>query len=650
MIAKPSDIPKNPGVYKWRDSAGRVIYVGKAKNLRSRLNSYFVPVDKLHQRTHQMVQAAHSLEWTVVHNEIEALTLEYAWIKEFEPRFNVIFRNDDKSYPYLAITSVSDSTTSNSADQFARVHITRKKSANSVRRRTKYYGPYPQTWAIRTIFPILQEVFGVRNCTSAAFQSASRTKRPCLLGYINRCSAPCIGKISAEDYANNVNNLKQFLRGQSTYLINKLRTDMQNAASALDYEIAAKRRDQLQAIQVVIEKNSAELATSETLDVLGIDGDELEAGVHVFHIERGIIVGEQVWIAAIGADQSTEQVLEDVLAKLYLNGDNSIPPEIVVPYLPANYTTITNLLKGLRGANVHLHIGQRGAKRSLSDKATQNARNSLERARKNRVTDLLSRNLAASEIQQALNLANPPLRIECYDISHMSGEFQVGAMVVFEDGMPKKKDYRLFNLQGKFIQWNCKSVPDDTAAIYEVIRRRLEHFTDQFEMPTDQNASETTSNELDELETVKQHFAYNPELLLIDGGQPQVNAAWRAVQDANLTNKLQVAGIAKRLEEIWLPNSQYPVILKRNSLGVYLLQQLRDEAHRFSITAMRKRRSKSYTKSKLDNIKGLGVQKQKRLLKQFGSIKRIIAASSEELQQVDGITDAIIAQLKELSQ
>ncbi|MDR1861665.1 MAG: excinuclease ABC subunit UvrC [Candidatus Ancillula sp.] len=553
-LPKVSDIPSAPGVYKWRDENQRVIYVGKAKNLKQRLSSYFAAPGTLHPRTAKMISMAQSLEWTIVGNDIEALTLEYAWIKEFEPRFNVIFRNDDKSYPYLCVTS----------DEFPRVFVTRRRRD----RKNRYFGPYPKSFAIRETFSVLQETYQLRNCTNSVFNSARRTSRPCLLGFLDKCSKPCVGEVTLDDYDANLKSMLRFLKGDIKDVKDRLTQKMHTLAEETQFELAAKKRDQLNALEVIIESNTVEIARTDSLDVYGAFFEELEAGMHIFHIQHGIIIGEEKIVAERGLDQTDAEMVTDLLLSQY--SINDIPHEIIVP-VELDFEPLRQILEQKRGTNVDIRVAERGAKRDLMQKATLNAEETLRQSKMHRTTDLESRTNALNEIHAALGLAKVPLRIECYDISHLMGEHQTGAQVVFEEGLPKKKDYRLYNLRGDFISWDKNGVPDDTAAVYEVIRRRLEYVKKQ-----------------------DNKFANVPQLLLIDGGKPQVNAAFRAVQDAGMSEKIEVASIAKRLEEVWRPNLDLPVILPRHSLSMYLLQALRDEAHRFSIVSMRKRRSKAF--------------------------------------------------------
>jgi excinuclease ABC subunit C len=607
---KTSEIPTNPGVYKFKDESGRVVYVGKAKSLRKRLVNYFQNSSSLHPRTKKMVETARSVEWTIVANEIEALILEFQWIKKFEPRYNVIFRNDDKSYPYLAITN----------EKYNRVHITReKRNTNS-----KYYGPYPKTWAIRSTYEILQQVFQFRSCKWSIFKQAQDNHRPCLLGHIERCLAPCINEVP--EYSQKIKQLRSFLKGNIEEVVDDLRARMHVASDELNFEVAASLRDQITGIEIVLDNNTVELDPSASLDVIGMHGDELEAGVHAFFIRRGKVVGEKSSIVTRGATTDDGELMSSVIKELYLSNNAEIPPEILVSNLPDDVETLQKMLSGLRATSVNLHAGLRGKKRELAEKAQINAKETLELAQKRRATDLNSRSRAIEEIQTALGLSSPPLRMECYDISHTQGEFQTGAMVVFEDGLPKKNSYRLFNLRGS----DGQGVSDDTAAVYEVIMRRLSRLV-------------TTHDDEDN------KFSYKPGLIVIDGGQPQVQAAKRAMIDARTqygVDEIPICSIAKRLEEIWLPSVEYPLILPRNSLGLYLFQQLRDEAHRFSIVSMRKRRAKKYTRSILDEVRGLGPKRQKMLLNKYKSLKKLMAATDEELLSISGITPEIVKELR----
>jgi excinuclease ABC subunit C len=580
---KTGDIPKDPGVYKWRDENGRVIYVGKAKNLRNRLTSYF-QYNRLPPRIQRMVKTARSLEWTVVSNEIEALTLEYSWIHQFNPRFNVIFRNDDKSYPYLAI---DNSNTFGRSTPVSRVHITREKK----KKKSKYFGPYPQAWAIHSTFEILQKTYQFRTCSPGVFKGAERQGRPCLLGYIDKCMAPCINKELDQKHEEAIDKIQRFLKGDISSLKNDLKQKMKNFSENMEYEKAAEIRDQIEAIEIVATKNSAELDQNANLDVIGVNEDEIEAGVHIFFIRKGAIIGEKIWIT-----EGNENLVENILAQMYIQEKLDIPPEIVVPSLPEK--PIIDLLEGIRGTNIDVHVGQRGDKRSLLEKANDNAKHNLEKAKKRRATDLTSRTQAIEEVREALEMNKPPMRMECYDVSHTLGNFQTASMVVFEEGLVKKEYYRLFNLKGS----KGEGVPDDTAAIYEVICRRLSYVNGfdiekatakQYILDDIKNNRSKTNQDKQKIDQNNKKFAYDPDLLIMDGGQPQVNAAYKAICDMGFQNKIQVCSLAKRLEEVWIPNEDYPIIFPRDSLGLYLLQQLRDESHRFSIVNMRKRRSKA---------------------------------------------------------
>lgn len=570
MIKKPADIPKLPGVYKFRDENNRVLYVGKAKNLNNRLSSYFNK-NNLSVRISKMVDLASSLEWTIVNNEIEALTLEHSWIKEFSPRYNVIFRNDDRGYPYLAITN----------EEFPRVFITRKVKKSGA----KYLGPFPQSWALNSTIDILQNALGFRTCSKGVFESSKRLKRPCLLGYIEKCSAPCINKNSINNYKESISKLEKFFKGDVQVINKQLILKMQNFSDSLKYEEAAKTRDQIEAIKIVIEKNSTELSSDNNLDLIGVHSEDLEFAVHIFIIRKGKVVGEKVLIGEHdiqhtehdkqnnkdgNANSIDQSLIDSVFYQFYIENRNEIPHEIVTIVMPSNQ--ITELLEKKRDTKINIHIGNRGDKARLLKSAINNAIENMQKAKKNRTTDLTYRTKALDEIQKYLNLKAPPLRMECYDISHTLGSFQTGSMVVFEDGLPKKKDYRLFNIKDK-------KATDDTAAIYEVISRRLKYISSD-----NSNISNKTS------------FSYPPNLLVIDGGKPQVNAAFKAIKDCGLTNHIIVCSLAKRLEEIWIPNEEWPIILPRDSAGLYMLQYLRDESHRFSIINMRKRRDKHFKK------------------------------------------------------
>ncbi|MGO1353546.1 MAG: excinuclease ABC subunit UvrC [Brachybacterium tyrofermentans] len=594
-------IPVRPGVYRFRDEHGRVIYVGKAKNLRQRLSNYFQDLSVLHERTRRMVTTAASVEWTVVGTEVEALTLEYTWIKEFDPRFNVKFR-DDKSYPYLALTM---------GEKVPRVHITRRPRTKGDRT----FGPYPQVGAIRETLDLMLRVFPIRSCTAGVYRRAERSGRPCLLGFIGKCAAPCVGDISQEEHRRLAEQFADFMAGNTATYTRRIEKQMRDAAAAMDYETAAGLRDDLAALDKVMEKNSVVLSDATDADLIGLAQDELEASVQVFHVRGGRIRGQRGWTAEILDDSSAPDLVERALTTLYTEG--AAPREVLVPVQPTNREQVLALI----GKQVDLRIPQRGEKKDLLATVTDNAVDALRLHRLKRTGDITARTKALEDLGEALDLAEPPLRIECYDISHSHGTNVVGSQVVFEDGLPKKSEYRRYSVSGE-------AARDDTASMYDVISRRLKHHLD----PPEKTEEES------------RRFAYPPSLILVDGGAPQVAAAQRAFDDLGVTD-IALAGIAKRLEEIWLPGDEYPVILPRTSEALFLVQRLRDEAHRFAITYHRSKRGRAMQSSALDGIPGLGPARRRALLDRFVTVSAIREAGEEELQEVDGVGPALAAQI-----
>ncbi|WP_035834353.1 excinuclease ABC subunit UvrC [Jonesia quinghaiensis] len=634
----PGEIPTNPGVYRFRDAQNRVIYVGKAKNLRSRLSSYFQDVSALHPRTQTMVTTAAGVEWTIVGTEVEALALEYTWIKEFDPRFNVKYR-DDKSYPYLSV-SMSQSV--------PRAFVMRGKKKPGDR----YFGPFGHAWAIRETLDQLLRVFPVRTCTQGVYNRAKSSGRPCLLGYIDKCSAPCTGKISEEDHRDLAEDLCDFLAGDTGRFIRELRRKMQQAAGDLDFEQAARLRDDIGALERALEKNAVVLSDATDADVFAVAHDELEAAVQVFHVRGGRIRGQRGWVAEKVEALDERDFVEHLLQQVYGESAepqvldvtaqrDAVPREVLVPVLPHDAGTVASWLSGLRGAKVDLRVPQRGEKAALAQTVLVNAEQSLRLHKSRRAGDLTSRSEALRQIHEALDLDEAPLRIECFDISHNQGTYQSASMVVFEDGLAKKSGYRLFNIRGE----SGDGAVDDTAAMYEVITRRFKNYVpgDAASPPAVDHGEVSAAAEKE-----PQRFAYDPSLVVVDGGAPQVAAAVRALRDLGISD-IAVCGLAKRLEELWVPDDDFPVILERHSEGLYLLQRLRDEAHRFAITAHRRRRSQGMVVSELDGVAGVGPSRQKALLKHFGSVKRLREASVEAIAQVEGfgpkIAENVVAAL-----
>ncbi|WFN89487.1 excinuclease ABC subunit UvrC [Arcanobacterium wilhelmae] len=635
---KTSDIPRDPGVYRFRDEEDRIIYVGKAKSLRQRLVNYFQDPALLHPRTRQMVFTAARVEWVVVGNEIEALSLEYSWIKEFAPRFNVMYR-DDKSYPYLAVTLT---------EEYPRVMVTR----NAHKRGNKYYGPYTKVWAVRESLDQLLRVFPMRSCTKGVFNNAQRTGRPCLNGYIDRCAAPCVGRVSAAEHRHIAQALVSFMDGSGEELIAAKKAEMMEAAKAQEFERAARLRDDVAALTTVVEKNTVVLDMDTDADVFGLEFDELEASVQVFFVRGGRIRGQRGWVTETVADLEAPGLVSQMILQVYgqyapsrvgakrssaksvddvaHTSADAIPREIWVPALPDDAEALESWLGELRGGSVRIRVVQRGAKAQLAQTVHTNAVQALQRHKLHRAGDLTERSKALEELRMGLGLDRAPLRIECYDISHTQGTNQVGSMVVFEDGLAKKSDYRHFIVRGP----DGNGVPDDTAAMDEVLRRRLTRLV-QGHAADDASDDEPTSGPIDLATDAPRRFAYKPDLIVVDGGLPQVNAAQRVVEE--LGADVRIVGLAKRLEEVWIPGEEFPLIFPRTSPALHLLQYLRDESHRFAITFHRKRRAKAMTRSALDAIPGLGTAKQTALLKHFGSLAKIKEADLEALEEVSGI-------------
>jgi len=628
-------------VYRFRDADGRVIYVGKANSLRPRLSSYFQDLSALHPRTRSMVTSGASVEWTVVANEVEALQLEYSWIKEFDPRFNVKYR-DDKSYPYLAVTLGED---------FPRAQVMR----GTKRRGTRYFGPYAHAWAIRETLDQLLRVFPMRTCSSGVFKRAGQVGRPCLLGYIDKCSAPCVDRVSAAEHLAIAEDFCDFMAGNTGKFVKRLEARMKAAADELDYEQAARLRDDLGALTRALEKSAVVLADATDADVFALADDELEAAVQVFHVRGGRVRGQRGWVAERGSEDATElsSVVEHLLQQVY-GGESpdGVPREVLVPVLPPDPVHMGQWLSRLRGAQVDLRVPQRGDKRALMETVRRNAEQSLIRHKVVRAGDLTARSQALQELQDGLDLPSAPLRIECYDVSHVQGTNVVASMVVFEDGLPRKSEYRRFIVKGAMstapvapgapvalVASSGEAIPqiDDTAAMHEVLTRRFKRYLDDRA-----EAADIEGMAVDPDTGRPRRFAYPPGLVVVDGGLPQVNAARSALVGLGVDD-VALVGLAKRLEEVWIPGKEFPVILPRTSEGLYLLQRVRDEAHRFAIAFHRQRRSKAMTASVLDGIPGLGDVRRKALLRHFGSVKRLREASVAQIQEVPGIGAALAA-------
>ena len=624
------DIPTEPGVYRFRDEHGRVVYVGKAKNLRNRLNSYFAAPERLAPKTYAMVHTATSVEWTVVGSELESLQLEYTWIKEYKPRFNIAFR-DDKSYPYLAVTM---------RDKFPRAQVMRGDRKKGVR----YFGPYSQVWAIRETLDALLRVFPVRTCSPGVFKRAEASGRPCLLGYIDKCSAPCVGRISPEEHRNLADGLCRVMAGGAEKFIAELTTDMKDAAANMDFERAAVLRDDIVALTKAFERNAVVLSDSTDADLFAFVQDELEAAVQVFFVRGGRIRGQRGWIVEKVNDGSEGELIEQLLVRLYGEAAahvasasstlaeetdanrHEIPRQILVPVLPDNTEQLREWLSGVRGAK-------------LMKTVAENARHSLALHKSRRAGDITTRSASLVELQEALELPEPLMRIECYDISHVQGTNVVASMVVFEDGLPAKSAYRKFSVSGD-------AARDDTASMYDVITRRFKRYLTEQQQRAQAGPQRSGEVASDAHAQEPAKFAYPPNLVLVDGGPPQVAAAQAALSDLGVVD-VHVAGIAKRLEELWLPDDDFPVILPRNSQALFLVQRIRDEAHRFAITFHRSKRGKAMVASALDAVPGLGPAKREALIKHFGSLKNLKAASADELTQVQGVGPSLASKIRE---
>ncbi|MFD6280905.1 excinuclease ABC subunit UvrC [Streptomyces sp. NPDC060209] len=653
---KPGQIPDSPGVYKFRDEHRRVIYVGKAKNLRQRLANYFQDLAGLHPRTRTMVTTAASVEWTVVSTEVEALQLEYSWIKEFDPRFNVKYR-DDKSYPYLAVTL---------NEEFPRVQVMRGAKKKGVR----YFGPYGHAWAIRETVDLMLRVFPVRTCSAGVFKNAERTGRPCLLGYIGKCSAPCVGRVTPEEHRDLAEDFCDFMAGRTGTYIRRLEKDMMQAAEEMEYERAARLRDDAEALKRAMEKSAVVLADATDADLIAVAEDELEAAVQIFHVRGGRVRGQRGWVTDKVEAVDTAGLVEHALQQLYgeESGD-SVPKEVLVPALPEDPDAVSQWLADRRGSQVSLRIPQRGDKKDLMGTVQRNAQQALGLHKTKRASDLTTRSRALEEIAEALGLDTAPLRVECFDISHLQGDDVVASMVVFEDGLARKSEYRRFQIKGFEGQ-------DDVRSMHEVIGRRFKRYLHEKERtgewedtpaptgpvpapgePAPGEPSpggpgsagsapgavvpvvpdpDSVREEPREDDGRPKRFAYPPQLVVVDGGQPQVAAAKRALDELGIDD-IAVCGLAKRLEEVWLPDDDDPVVLPRSSEGLYLLQRIRDEAHRFAITYQRAKRAKRIRSSPLDDVPGLGETRKQALIKHFGSVKKLRQATIDEICEVPGI-------------
>lgn len=609
---KPGEIPTEPGVYRFRDAQGRVLYVGKAKNLRARLSNYFAPLHTLHERTRRMVLTASSVEWTVVDSDVDSLQLEYTWIQEFSPPFNVRYK-DDKSYPYMAITL---------ADEAPRVIVTRNRRI----RGAKYFGPYPKIWAVHDTIDLMIKVFPIRTCSDSSYKKAMATGRPCFPGQIGRCGGPCSMKVTIEEHRAIVDDFVAFMSGGDQRFSKELTKRMREASAAMDYESAAVYRDRLQSIDAVLQRSALVLSDDTDADLFGIAEDELSAAVQHFIVRGGRVRGVRATTIDKELDIAGADLVDQVLQRTYGDAEPAdIPRQVLVPVLPDDAAEIEQWLAERRGRRVGLQVAQRGQKAELLKTATRNAEQALLLYKMRRTSDYTSRTRALTDLQEALGLDEAPLRIECYDVSHLGGTNVVASMVVFEDGLPRKDQYRSFGVP---------ETTDDTDSIYQVLTRRLAHI-DADDPVASAPATDPDGDDPVVTERKKPRFAYRPQLLVVDGGKPQVEAAARALRDAG-SPQIALCGIAKRLEEVWLPGEDYPVILPRTSEALYLLQRLRDEAHRFAITHQRSRRKRDIT-TVLSDVPGLGQIRIKALLRHFGSVAKLTQATPEEIAELPGI-------------
>ena len=605
---RPSNIPEHPGVYRFFNKADKVIYVGKAKNLKNRLSNYFQA--NLATKTNRMVHEAVRVDWTIVSTELEALALEFSWIKQYQPKYNVQFK-DDKSYPYLAISL---------NDEYPMIFITRKDKRPGL----KYFGPYTNAWALRNTFEVLLKVFPVRSCSSSNFNRAQRSKRQCLLGDIGKCAAPCVGWISKEDHQALAQKLNDFMESGMENLLPALHEEMQLASTNEEFERAARLRDQIESFEKAQRSTQGNFSDDLDGDFIALYQDGFHSAGSIFSMQRGSIKGSRSWIVDHEMALEGEDVFASLLFSIYGNGSISIPRNIYLNAQPENLAELEQWLSGISGSKVEIKVPQRGDKVELLDTVKRNAQYSLIQYVSKRATDAAVSGKALTQIEEMLGLTRTPLRIECFDISNISGTSVVASMVVFEDGMPKKSEYRRFII-------DTTEGWDDTRAMHQVITRRLKRMLD------DRNVDLA---EVSETGGRISKFAYPPALIVVDGGKPQVSAAQRALNELGISD-IALCGLAKRLEEVWLPDNADPLIFPRNSEGLYLLQRIRDEAHRFAITFHRSRRSKVMLESLLDEIPGLGSARRTALMDRFGSVTAIRKAAVSELATTPGIGEKL---------
>ena len=623
---RAGEIPTDPGVYRFRDADGRVLYVGKAKNLRQRLSNYFAPLRTLHERTRRMVTTAASVEWTVVPTDVDSLQLEYMWIKEFDPPFNVRYK-DDKSYPFMAITL---------GDEAPRVMVTRNHKIPGAR----YFGPFPKVWAVHETIDLMIKAFPIRTCSDASYRRAMSTGRPCFPGQIGKCGGPCSMTVTIEEHRQIVDDFIAFMAGGDERFRRELTTRMKEASAAMDYESAARFRDKIHAIDAVLSKSALVLPSDEDADLFGIAEDELAAAVQHFVIRGGRVRGVRALTIDKELDISGPELVDQVIQRSYGDGVD-VPRRVLVPSLPDDAAELEVWLRERRGRKVEIAVAQRGQRAELMRTATLNAQQALLRHKTRRTSDYVARTQALTDLQEALGLDEAPLRIECFDISHLGGTNVVASMVVFEDGLPRKDQYRSFNIA---------ETTDDTDSMYQVLMRRLAHVdadpapaSDGGEASEADVAGESADGEVVTARR-RPRFAYRPQLLVVDGGQPQVEAAARALRDSGHP-EIALCGIAKRLEELWVPGDSYPVILPRTSEALYLVQRLRDEAHRFAITHQRRRRKRDIS-TILTEVPGLGDARIKALLKHFGSVAALRGADVDQISEVSGIGPALASAIR----
>ncbi|MGB9113176.1 MAG: excinuclease ABC subunit UvrC, partial [Acidimicrobiales bacterium] len=551
MLERPKDVPDAPGSYQFKDREGRVIYVGKARSLRSRLATYFGDPAGLPLRTQQMLERAASVEWIQVRSDVEAIMLEYNLIKEHRPRFNIRLV-DDKSYPYLAITM---------DEEWPRAMVVR----GAKRKGSRYFGPYAHAYALRETLDSLLRSFPIRSCSNAKFGRHVRLGRPCLLFHIERCSGPCVGAVARENYGEYLEDLMRFLEGDTKAVLSRLESEMHSAAEREEFELAARLRDQLESARLASERQDVVAAAGDNLDVFGVADAELEAAVQVLHVRHGLLVGRNGFILEKVEPLSESDLLQRVLEQYYAETPLGVAREILVPTVPTDAETYTAWLLQRRDGPVEIKVPQRGRKRALVGVAENNASEQLARHRTRRATDLSSRARALEQLREYLGLRESPLRIECYDMSHLQGSDYVGSMVVMEDGLMKRSDYRRFKVRA--VAGN-----DDYAAMGEVLERRLRRISDP--KPGPSSGAEARR---------PRRFAYPPQLLLLDGGKGQLSVAVRVVEELGLSDRLEVAALAKQFEEVFVPGRPEPIRIPRDSEAIYLLEELRDEAHRFAI-------------------------------------------------------------------